>query len=79
MKCLIVLLLMVNLALSKQYTRCELAKELIEKHDVALEDVAMLVCFAEKTSGLDTQSYENQNYGLLKVSLNINKSNLNSN
>ena len=61
MKCLIVLLLMVNLVLAKQYTRCELAKELIEKHNVGLEDVAMLVCFAEKTSGLDT---ENQNYGL---------------
>ncbi|CAO1415742.1 unnamed protein product [Diamesa serratosioi] len=63
----LLLLLMVNLVFAKQYQRCELAKELIEKHNVGDENVGMLVCFAELTSKLNTQSYWNQNYGLLKL------------
>ena len=66
------LLLIVNLVIAKQYTRCELAKELYKIHGIAEEDVGTLVCIAEKPSGLDTRSYNNENYGLLKVNFNIN-------
>ena len=59
---------MVNVILAKQYERCELAKELNEKHDVELKEVGMLVCFAEKRSILDTEALTNGNYGLLQVS-----------
>ena len=67
MKCLVLMLLMVNLVLAKQYERCELAKELNDKHNVTLKEIGMLVCFAEIRSNLDTESLDNGNYGLLKV------------
>ena len=71
MKCLVLVLLMVNLVLAKQYERCELAIELFTKHNVTLEKVGMLVCFAEIRSNLDTESLDNGNYGLLKVNIHL--------
>lgn len=67
MKCLVLLILMVNLVFARQYERCELAKELHEKHDFKLENVGMLVCFAEWTSNLQTRKYGYGNYGLFQV------------
>lgn len=69
MKCLVLLLIMVNLILAKQYERCELARELKEIHDVELKEVGMLVCFAELKSGLDTNHEQYGNYGLLSVNI----------
>ncbi|CAO1385364.1 unnamed protein product [Diamesa hyperborea] len=66
MKCLVLLVLMINLVLAKQYERCQLAEELYYKHNVTLKEIGMLVCFAETRSNLDTESLDNGNYGLLK-------------
>ncbi|CAO1413705.1 unnamed protein product [Diamesa tonsa] len=54
MKCLVLLVLMINLVLAKQYERCQLARELYQNHNVAMEDVGMLVCIAEEGSNLNT-------------------------
>ena len=67
MKCLVIFIVMINLVFARRYDRCELAKELKEQHNVALEDVGMLVCFAELTSDLYTGKYGYGNYGLFQV------------
>ena len=66
MKCLILLLLMVNIVFAKKYERCELAKELHQKHYFALEDVGMLVCIAEETN-LETTTLDSLIYGMFQV------------
>ena len=70
MKCLLLLLLMVNLVFAKKYERCELARELNQKHNFALEDVGMLVCIAEEASNLNTNAVDNFNNGLFQVDSN---------
>ena len=67
MKCLILLLLMINLVFARQYERCELAEELFGKHNLSLEEVGMLVCFAEKRSDLYTGKNGHGAYGLFQV------------
>lgn len=67
MKSLVLLMLMVNLVFARQYQRCELARELHEKHNLKLENVGMLVCFAECTSNLQTRLNGHGNYGLFQV------------
>ncbi|CAO1385454.1 unnamed protein product [Diamesa hyperborea] len=67
MKCLVLLLLIINLVFARQYERCELAKELYDKHDIKLEKVGMLVCFAEWSSNLQTTKYSYGNYGLFQL------------
>lgn len=69
MKCLALLLLMINLVFAKKYERCELAKELYEKHDVASNEIGVLVCIAEHASILDTRYTDNFHYGLFAVFL----------
>lgn len=68
MKCLIVVLLLINLSLAKKYQRCELAKELNEKHDIAIKHVGMFVCVAEVRSSLNTEAVNSGlYYGLYQV------------
>lgn len=68
MKCLILLLILtINLILAKQFKRCELARELIWKHNVHLKNIGKLVCIAEHKSNLNTDFVNGESYGLFQV------------
>lgn len=72
MKCLIVVFLLINITLARKYQRCELAKELNEKHDIAIKHVGMFVCVAEVRSSLNTETVNSGLYfGLYQVNLNF--------
>ena len=60
-------MLLINLIFAKQYERCELAKELYEKHNMSLENVGMLVCVAEQRSNLNTETLKYAAHGLFQV------------
>ncbi|CAO1385437.1 unnamed protein product [Diamesa hyperborea] len=68
MKYLVVLLLMMNLILAKEYKRCQLAKELIWKHNMPLKNIGLLVCIAELRSNLNTTFNKSKSYGLFHLS-----------
>lgn len=62
---------LINLVFAKKYERCELARELQEKHYLKLDDVGMLVCIAEKISDLDTSTLKSAAHGLFQVCFNF--------
>ena len=64
-------MLLINLVFAKQYERCELARELIWKHNVPLKNIGMWVCIAEQRSNLNTDLFNTESYGLFQVQSNI--------
>ena len=62
---------MINLILAKKFERCELARELIWKHNMPLKNIGMLVCIAEERSNLNTDFVKLSSYGLFQVCINI--------
>lgn len=62
--------MLINISLAKKYQRCELAKELNEKHDIAIKHVGMFVCVAEVRSSLNTETVNSGLYfGLYQVNI----------
>lgn len=65
---IVVLLLSGSNVGGKLFSRCELAKELIEDHSATIENAKRVVCIAEYTSAFDTSYYEDNSYGIFNIS-----------
>ncbi|GAB6026267.1 hypothetical protein CHUAL_012473 [Chamberlinius hualienensis] len=72
-KLLIIVLLSVNLATAKVFSRCDLAKTLVKNYKFLKKDIANWVCLIESESGRNTaaksptNSNGSRDYGLFQI------------
>lgn len=52
----------------KLFSRCELAKELLDIQNATVESVKRFVCIAEYSSGYDTSYFEENSFGIFNIS-----------
>lgn len=64
---LLLFVLSITAGLGKLYQRCELARELRDKHNISVDQVGEWVCYAQYTSKLNTSARTDEHVGIFLI------------